>query len=143
VFAKMRRLHPRGAASRGIVADVKVLTRVLVAIAEAWDANWGVVESWDYQGRKEDADGQLLRPWGGWITYLAAHDAGRVSLPSAARVEPAAGGGLVIVATQEPFTVANPAHTAALDAIQEALAPIRKRAGGCRHSADDSGAGSG
>jgi hypothetical protein len=106
--------------------NAKALTRTLIAIAEAWDANWGTVETWEYKGKKRDADGQLLRPWGGWITYLAPHYAGRISLPPAVRAEPTAGGGLVIVATEAPFTVADPAHVAALDALQEALAPIQK-----------------
>jgi hypothetical protein len=106
--------------------NTAVLARALVAITEAWDANWGVIETWDYKGRKEDANGQLLRPWGGWITYLAPHYISRISPPPAMRIEPTAGGGLVIVATEEPFTVANPAHIAALDALQEALAPIQR-----------------
>jgi hypothetical protein len=105
--------------------NVKVLTRALVAIAEAWDANWGTVETWDYRGKKRNANGQLLRPWGGWITYLAARYAGRISLPPALRVKPTSDGGLVIVATEEPFIVENPAHVAALDALQQALAPIQ------------------
>jgi hypothetical protein len=105
--------------------NAAVLTRVLIAIAEAWEANWGVIESWDYKGRRRDADGQLLRPWGGWITYLAPHYISRISPPPAMRIEPTVGGGLVIVATEEPFTAENPAHIAALDALQEALAPSR------------------
>lgn len=106
--------------------NAEVPARVLVAIATAWDANWGVIESWDYKGQNTNANGQLLRPWGGWITYLSAPYAGRITpLPAAARSEPVAGGGLVIVATPDPFTVANPAHVAALDALQQALAPIQ------------------
>jgi hypothetical protein len=105
--------------------NAKVLARALVAVAEAWDANWGVIETWDYKGRKEDANGQLLRPWGGWITYLAARYTGRIARPPAMRAEPTAGGGLAIIAMEEPFTVANPAHVAALDALQQALAPIQ------------------
>lgn len=106
--------------------NAKVLARVLVAIATAWDASWGVIESWDYKGRNTNANGQFLRPWGGWITYLSAPYANRIATPPpTAAVEPVAGGGLVIVATPEPFTVANPAHVAALDAIQQALAPIQ------------------
>lgn len=121
IFLQLRGAQP---GNEGFI-NVKVLMRALVAIAEAWDANWGTVETWDYKGKSRDANGQLLRPWGGWLTYLATHYAGRISLPPAARVEPTAGGGLVIVATEEPFTVADPAHIAALDAIQQALAPIQ------------------
>jgi hypothetical protein len=106
--------------------NAAVLTRALVAIAEAWEPNWGVIDTRDYKNRRRDANGQLLRPWGGWITYLAAHYAGRISLPPAMRVEPTAGRGLIIVATEEPVTVANPAHVAALAAIQQALAPIQR-----------------
>lgn len=97
----------------------------MIAVTEAWEADWGVVETWDYKSKRRDASGQLLRPWGGWITYLSARYASRVALPPAASVERVAGGGLVIIATEEPFTVANPAHVAALDAIQRALAPIQ------------------
>lgn len=45
--------------------------------------------------------------------------------PAGAIVERVAGGGMLLLATLERFSMDNPAHLAAADAIQAALAPIQ------------------
>jgi Immunity protein 52 len=94
-------------------------------ISQAWDADWGVVETWSFKGRSKDAARSLLRPWGGWITYLGPHYSSRISPPVSVIAERAPGGGLLLLASEEPFTVQNPAHVAAADAIQRVLASVQ------------------
>ncbi|MGA2087427.1 MAG: Imm52 family immunity protein [Stellaceae bacterium] len=105
--------------------NAKILKQVLLAVVSAWEADWGVIESWGYEGQLKNADGQLFRPWGGWITYLSPAYAQKISPPRTATVEQTPGGGLLMLATEEPFTATNPAHVAAVDAIQACLKPIQ------------------
>ena len=63
--------------------------------------------------------------WSGWIVYLASRFADRIVPPPQASVEKVPGHGLMIYATRETFDLDNPAHVAAADAIQAALAPIQ------------------
>jgi len=58
------------------------------------------------------------------MTYLAPQYAGRIAPPPAAIVEPVPGGGLLLLATEEQFSMDNPAHLAVADAIQAALTPL-------------------
>jgi len=105
--------------------NAKVLEKVLLAVVSAWDADWGVIETWGYEGRLKNADGQLFRPWGGWITYLSPGYASRISPPRNVKAEKTPNGGLLILATEEPFNAGNPAHVAAVDAVQACLKPIQ------------------
>jgi hypothetical protein len=59
------------------------------------------------------------------MTYLAPQYASRIAPPSAAFVERVAGGGMLLLATLERFSMDNPQHLAAADAIQAALEPIQ------------------
>jgi Immunity protein 52 len=106
--------------------NATVLKRSLMVIARAWEPDWGVVETWAYKGRSKDAAGFPLHPWGGWITYLAPHYTSRIAPPTEVISERVPGGGLLLLASEEPFTVQNPAHVAAADAIQRVLAPVQQ-----------------
>ncbi len=97
-----------------------------MVIAQAWEPDWGVIETWVYKGQSKDAAGFPFHPWGGWITYLAPHYTGRIAPPTEVISERVPGGGLLLLASEEPFTVQNPAHVVAADAIQRVLAPIQQ-----------------
>lgn len=101
-----------------------VLKPALLSIIAAWEPDYGVVICWDYWQRLFGD-----RRWppfrSGWITYLAPRYASRVTPPPAAIVEPVPGGGLLLLATDEQFSMDNPVHLAAADAIQAALAPLQ------------------
>jgi hypothetical protein len=60
----------------------------------------------------------------GRMTYLAPRYASRITPPPAAIVEPVAGGGVLLLATEKRFSMDNPAIQAALDPIED-LAPPR------------------
>lgn len=102
-----------------------LLKQVLLTVIAAWAPVWGGVQLWSCMKRWIDAAGQLQHPWAGWMTYLSAPLAPRVAPPPGAIHEPVPGGGLLVLATEESFAMDNPAHLAALDAIQAALKPIQ------------------
>lgn len=110
------------------LVSAKAMRQVLLAVAGAWDAEWAVIDSMSYKGRLENSAGHYLRPWGGWITYLSPLYAQHFTPPPAVIVEPASFGGLLMLATEEPFAADNPAHVAAADAIQAALEVMRTAA---------------
>ncbi|MGH7059515.1 MAG: Imm52 family immunity protein [Stellaceae bacterium] len=101
-----------------------VLEAVLLSLAEAWEPDYGVVVCGDYWRR---LFGERHYPMfrSGWMTYLAARYASRVTPPPEATAERVPGGGLLLLATEERFRMDNPAHLAAADAIQAALTPIQ------------------
>jgi hypothetical protein len=117
------RLNPSGADNADLTASA-VLKPALLSLAEAWEPDYGVVVCWEYWPRTFDDRGYpLFRS--GWMTYLAAPYASRVTPPPEAIVERVAGGGMLLLATEERFSMDNAAHLAAADAIQAALAPIQ------------------
>jgi len=121
VFFQLPRLRD----STQDLVNATTLKRVLLAVALPWEVDWAVIETWDYRGKRLDSEERPLHPWAGWITYLSQRYARNITLPSTAIVERIADGGLVMLATDQPFTVANPAHVAALDAMQASLAPVQ------------------
>jgi hypothetical protein len=110
--------------NRGLVRGA-VLERVLLASADSWDADWGTVETWAYNGKTVNANQQWLAPWGGWLTYLSHDLASKVSPPSGIQTRRLTDGSLVMTVCDEPFDVANPLHASRLDAVQKALAPVQ------------------
>ncbi|MGH9552599.1 MAG: Imm52 family immunity protein [Terriglobales bacterium] len=118
VFAEFR--HPVSGNSDLLNADI--LMRTLVAVSLPWEANWGVVMPWGYSGRYATP---LKRPWAGWITYLCPRHAQRISPPQSIISRPAPDGGLLLIATEEPFDRENQAHTSSADAIEAALRPVQ------------------
>jgi hypothetical protein len=101
-----------------------VLKPALLSLATAWEPDYGVVVCGDYWQRSF-GDGEYPHFRSGWMTYLASQYASRITPPAAAIVEPAPGGGLLLLATEDRFDMDNPAHLAVADAIQAALVPVQ------------------
>jgi hypothetical protein len=101
------------------------LKPALLSVVSAWEPDHGNVVCWDYLDRLFGE-----RHWpplrGGWMTYLAPQYASLITPPPAAIVEPVPGGGLLLLATEERFSMDNPAHLAVADAIQAALDPLQQ-----------------
>ncbi|MBV9552217.1 MAG: immunity 52 family protein [Alphaproteobacteria bacterium] len=101
-----------------------VLKSALLAVATAWDPDYAVVVPWDYWSRSfGDRGYPNLRS--GWMTYLAPKYANQIKPPPAAIVEPVPGDGMLLLATEEQFSMDSPAHLAVADAIQKALDPLQ------------------
>jgi hypothetical protein len=60
----------------------------------------------------------------GWMTYISPRFAGLVTPPPFIIAEYTPSGALFMAATDETFSVDNPAHVAGVSAIGEALAPL-------------------
>jgi hypothetical protein len=60
-----------------------------------------------------------------WVTYLAPRFAPLVTPPASAIVEYLPDGGLLMIATEERFSIDNPAHIAVARDIEAALAPVK------------------
>jgi hypothetical protein len=102
-----------------------VLKQLFIGLATAWEPDCGNLVSRDYW-KRAFAEGPYPLFRSGWMTYLAAQYASRVTPPPSAIVERVAGGGMLLLATEERFSMDNAAHLAAADAIQAALAPIQE-----------------
>ena len=97
-----------------------------VAIAQCWEADWGIVEAWGYDRLTVGSNDKLLLPYGGWLTYLSSALAKRISAPTGVLAERTPDGGLLMLVSEGPLDVADPIHIARLDAVQKALAPVQK-----------------
>lgn len=102
-----------------------VLKDVLVGVAESWNADWGTVEPWGCDLRPKAANGDLLRPWGGWLTYLAPAFASKVTPPTAAMSERLSNGALLIAVAKDQFDPSNPSQVAVYNGIQASLRPLQ------------------
>jgi hypothetical protein len=104
---------------------LSVLEAAMLAVATTWDVTWGAVypadlgELWTPAYIKRRPTFQMA-----WVTYLSPRFAPMVTPPSSAIVEYTPQGGIVMIATEERFDVANPAHVAAARKIEAALAPV-------------------
>lgn len=98
----------------------KILKAVLLTLIDAWEPDWALLTDRGYSHALVER-GPLPLFTAGWMTYLAAPHARRLRLPPEAMVEPVAGGGILISATKDRFTIDDPDQVAAADAIQEAL----------------------
>jgi hypothetical protein len=106
------------------LTDIGVLKPAMLSMIWAWEPDRGNVVCWDYWERLF-GDGPYPPFRSGWMTYLAPQYASRITPPPAATVERVAGGGLLLLATLERFSMDNPKHLAVADAIQAALEPIQ------------------
>lgn len=111
--------------ANGDLLNYSVLKEVLVAVGQSWNADWGTIEPWACDLIPRDAKGDLLRPWGGWLTYLSPAFASRVVPPGAAVVECLSDGGLLMGVTKDPFDQNNPTQVAVYNAIQASLRPLQ------------------
>ncbi|MBV9861865.1 MAG: immunity 52 family protein [Alphaproteobacteria bacterium] len=116
-------LKPANAGNADLV-NSDILKPALLSMVTAWEPDCGGVICWDYCQRSfGDRHWPLF--FSGWMTYLAPHHARLITPPPAAIVEPVPGGGLLLLATEDRFSMDNPAHLAVADAIQTALAPLQ------------------
>lgn len=111
--------------ANGDLLNYSVLKEVLVAVGQSWNADWGTIEPWACDLIPRDAKGDLLRPWGGWLTYLSPAFASKVAPPGAAVVERFSDGGLIMGVTKDPFDQNNPTQVAVYNAIQASLRPLQ------------------
>jgi len=68
---------------------------------------------------------KLLFPWVGWLTYLPADLAAKVTIPPGIAVEQFADGGIIATLCEEPFTIDNPLHMARAKAMEAAIRPVQ------------------
>jgi hypothetical protein len=102
-----------------------VLKPALLSLATAWEPDYAVVVPWTYWPQAFGEGGYpTLRS--GWMTYLAPKYASRVFAPASAIVEQVANGGMLLLATEEQFSMDNPSHLAAAAAVQKALEPLQE-----------------
>jgi hypothetical protein len=123
VFLKL----PLRRAGKENLLTTPTLFPVLSAIICAWEPEYAVLGSSEIaQHFRESENGPGPRlPFGNWMVYLSAPLAALFSPPHDAIVKQLPGFGIVILATEEPFTVSNPEHVRACVAIQQALEPVR------------------
>lgn len=105
--------------------DYEVLNAVLVAVGQAWEVNWGVIEPWEYDLRPLDENGHYRRPWGGWLTYLSPSFAAKVRPPTGVIGEALSHGGLMMAVAKQRFDPNNPAQVRIYNAIQASLRPLQ------------------
>jgi hypothetical protein len=103
--------------------NAKFLKAVLLTIVDAWEPSWASISDHDYFRHLKLERGTPF--FSGWMTYLSASYARKITPSAAAVTEPVAGGGVLMLATNEPFSLDNPQHVAVADAIQASLEPLQ------------------
>jgi hypothetical protein len=114
-------LRPCGKGSTGErVLTTPVMAEVLRAMALAWDPEWGVVTSHQY----DDLVSDKVMPAGtsvGWVMYFSRLRGTVPPLPAPVRIEPVEGKGTLVILTPERFTSSNPEHVALAARVHELL----------------------
>jgi hypothetical protein len=91
------------------VLTAPVMAAVLRAMALAWDPEWGVVSSHQY----DDLVSEKVTPAGtsaGWVMYFSRLRGQVPPLPAPMRTEPVEDKGTLVILTPERFTASNPEH---------------------------------
>jgi hypothetical protein len=102
--------------------NAKYLKAILLTMIDAWEPSWADTAD----GKSVNRFSRPLPPFrSDWMTYLSAPYARKVTPPSSAITEPVAGGGVLMLATNEVFTPDNPQHIAIVNAIQACLEPLQ------------------
>jgi hypothetical protein len=107
------------------IVTLPVFKPALVALARICDAGWGTIaptRSTDFGQIKPNPLRQEI--WSGWVVYLSAALAARITPPRSAIVEEVPGGGMLMIATEETFEPDNSEHFRVACDIQAALAPL-------------------
>ena len=107
--------------------SLQVLLPLLTAIIHAWDPEFAILGGDEMLQFAELWEGRERPQWpfGNWVIYLSAPLAALVTPPREALVKELPGFGKLLVATEAPFTAANPEHVRICEAIHHALAPVR------------------
>jgi Immunity protein 52 len=116
---------PPGLPETADIVNSVVLRKVLLSAVSAWEPAWGSIASYSYEERTFVPKPRYPLFRSGWMTYLSAPYAARITPPAMAITERTPDGGLLLLATEEAFTSENPQHVAAADAIQAALEPLQ------------------
>jgi hypothetical protein len=102
------------------VLTAPVMAEVLRAMALAWDPEWGVVTSHQY----EDLLSDKVIPAGtsvSWVVYFSRLRGKVPPLPAPVRIEPVEDKGTLVILTPERFTASNPEHVALAARVHELL----------------------
>jgi len=102
------------------VLTAPVMTEVLRAMALAWEPEWGVVTSHQY----DDLVSEKVMPAGtsvGWVMYFSRLRGTVPPLPAPVRIDPVEDKGALVILTPERFTAANPEHVALAARVHELL----------------------
>jgi hypothetical protein len=102
------------------VLTAPVLTEVLRAMALAWEPEWGVVTSHQY----DDLVSEQVMPAGtsiGWVMYFSRLRGTMPPLPAPVRIETVEDKGTLVTLTPERFTASNPEHVALAARVHELL----------------------
>lgn len=103
---------------------VPALLPALRAIVLAWEPDCIELGEHMFREHLEAREGRRLEGLrGGWINYLSEPLFAQITPPPAARIERVPGFGRFLIATDQPFTMTNPAHRRAGEAIHDALVP--------------------
>jgi hypothetical protein len=110
--------------AEGPIADrvltTPVMTEVLRAMALAWEPEWGVVTSHEY----DDLVSKKVMPAGtsvGWVMYFSRRRGTVPPLPAPVRIESVEDRGTLVILTPERFTASNPEHVALAARVHELL----------------------
>jgi hypothetical protein len=105
--------------------NFRVFRATLLILAQTWSPTWAYARPYTLDDLLPSFERRRSTPsfHGGWLTYLAAPFAAKITPPRSAKCEQV-DGGLLMVATEETFRVDNPAHVAVAREIDAALAPI-------------------
>jgi hypothetical protein len=107
------------------VLKYRIFKPALVLLATLWKANWACAHPIALSDLlPHDTKRRTCSLYGGWITYLSAVWATKITPPKSAIVDRAPDGGLLMIATEETFRVDNPQHVAVARDIDAALAPL-------------------
>jgi hypothetical protein len=102
-----------------------VLKDTLVAVAQSWNADWATIEPWACDLIPRDAKGDLIRPWGGWLTYLCPAFACKITPPVTAISERLSNEDLLLAVTKDQFDPSSPSQVAVYNAVQASLRPLQ------------------
>jgi hypothetical protein len=113
------RPYKRGPITERVLTS-PVMAEVLRAMALAWDPEWGVVTSHQY----DDLMSEKVMPAGtsmGWVMYFSRLRGKVPPLPAPVRIEPVEDKGTLVILTPERFTASNPQHVALAARVHELL----------------------
>lgn len=100
-----------------------VIRKILTAYIRIWKPDYAVATTSDLI-EHERYLGRIFA--GKWMIYLSSALAKRIANTDDVPIVQVADGGLILIAADETFDVANPAHLAGARAIRDAIAPLNR-----------------
>ena len=111
---------PYGEIERERLLCVPVLEAVTKCVVSAWDPDWSVITSRQYQDKVPLPPSNAPRM--GWMLYLSSRRGEVPPLPSSTTVAQLGKQGTLVITTQERFTASNPSHVETANEIAKILA---------------------